>query len=1093
MLAGVRRSWLAVVGVLGLVGSLLVVGVLPAAGADDDVASHGATYSACVGAASVSVGFSDVVGSFAEDSVNCLAHYGITTGRAGGMFDPGAPVLRWQMALFMARAAGLAGIVLPVASDQGFSDVGGVFEAGRMAIDQVVELGIMSGVSSSEFGPDVGVSRASMAVILDAFLSQARLSSGALGGEVAPDYPDDVMLDDVVFDDIGRVSVSEDSAIRRMFEVGVTLGTSDNKFSPGGLVTRGQMAVFIARMLAHTVARPAGLTLQVDKASVTEGESVDLAVSLRSADHMALPDEYVDLFSAAVVGDAFSADGSCSNDVVLEVLGIGPCEVTNGDEVTDPDGDVFVTHSLDASATVWAWSGDLGDEFDSDSTVTSSVRVVVAKAGGKLRVTDSLAENAGSVRFGERVVVTFQVVDAEGNPAAEKGVKVRVANHQTVESDGSTSTSARTKVHETDAAGRVMLSFRQVDPRSGSDMLGDRAWLNLGVTLVDSDLVVDDKTKLGMVGSSAGSDRASATVLWSDAASVLSSLKLSQSVSYHEASVTGQGASNTVVATVTDQYGDPMPRVKVQFASDDPEGIGATKASGGALAFYDASRLTLNENPPSTPTLWGTHYVDFLEDVDPNRGLMGVSKWERTTSRLGLATFTYNRKSNDSSIETIVARVKAELDHPLALARSKDVRHEDKWDARSGDVVADRVYHYWGQEPGGDDAVSGRLIVADTDSNRLVLAGGNNTVSLVSYDSNDQFNSDDGAITLADFEKGLKDDGKHLEVDGAYSDDAKDINRFTYMVEWDRLYPVADDKVTAADMMGRFGTSFAADDGVIVVGAPRTSVVTSSTDDTMLSRVGMVYVFDGVGDDDPVMLTIPEGTDRVANSYFGNTVDIGGDAIVVGTRVGVAYVFNKAADGDWAADTPGVKLENGHASLARNFGRQVAISGETIVVGAAGGVRVFPKAHTGGSDVDAFENSDGIALVQTGMVPTATGGGRDLAFDGETIVAGSFAVTVDDNPSSGVVYVYAKPTGGWAEDTDGTLNGAVKLNSPDPQAYGFFGRGVAVADGVVVVGQANDPNARLVRVSMRCLVRRMCMSGLLPVTVPLLLGCYRRT
>ena len=153
---------------------------------------------------------------------------------------------RWQMALFMARAAGPAGIVLPVASDQGFSDVDGVFEAGRMAINQVAELGIIPGVSSSEFGPDVGVSRASMAVILDAFLSQARLSSGALGGEVDPDYPDDVMLDDVVFDDIGRVSVKEDSAIRRMFEVGVTLGTSDNKFSPGGLVTRGQMAVFIA-------------------------------------------------------------------------------------------------------------------------------------------------------------------------------------------------------------------------------------------------------------------------------------------------------------------------------------------------------------------------------------------------------------------------------------------------------------------------------------------------------------------------------------------------------------------------------------------------------------------------------------------------------------------------------------------------------------------------------------------------------------------------------------------------------------------------------------------------------------------------------
>ena len=39
-------------------------------------------------------------------------------------------------------------------------------------------------------------------------------------------------------------------------------------FAPGGEVNRGQMASFITRMLAHTVARPAGLTMQASAVSV---------------------------------------------------------------------------------------------------------------------------------------------------------------------------------------------------------------------------------------------------------------------------------------------------------------------------------------------------------------------------------------------------------------------------------------------------------------------------------------------------------------------------------------------------------------------------------------------------------------------------------------------------------------------------------------------------------------------------------------------------------------------------------------------------------------------------------------------------------
>ena len=44
------------------------------------------------------------------DNINCLAYYGITTGKTEDTFDPQSNVTRSQMALFLARAADKANI-----------------------------------------------------------------------------------------------------------------------------------------------------------------------------------------------------------------------------------------------------------------------------------------------------------------------------------------------------------------------------------------------------------------------------------------------------------------------------------------------------------------------------------------------------------------------------------------------------------------------------------------------------------------------------------------------------------------------------------------------------------------------------------------------------------------------------------------------------------------------------------------------------------------------------------------------------------------------------------------------------------------------
>ena len=350
-----RQSWLAVVAVLGLVGALLAVGSVRPAGAVDGTADREAQYSACVGPALESLGLTDIVGSFAEDAVNCLAHYGVTRGRTETTYDPGAPVLRWQMALFLLRAASPAGVALQAETAGGFTDLAGFSEETVNAINQMATLEIMPGTSSTTFSPNVNVTRAQMALILDAFLGKAVVGTGAFGGEL--DKLSDVSPDDDVFEDIGQVTRGEYSAIRRMFEVGVARGTSDDNFSPQGLVTRAQMAVFITRMLAHTVARPAGITIQAAESSVTTEDLVALAVSVRGTEHMAVPDAAVDIFHAADPNEAFGEDGRCVSGTVSSTAGSAVCEIAFGDEVTDPSGDYTVEEDLDlesGSVTIWA-------------------------------------------------------------------------------------------------------------------------------------------------------------------------------------------------------------------------------------------------------------------------------------------------------------------------------------------------------------------------------------------------------------------------------------------------------------------------------------------------------------------------------------------------------------------------------------------------------------------------------------------------------------------------------------------------------------------------------------------------------------------
>ena len=481
-------------------------------------------------------------------------------------------ITRLQMALFLARAAGPAGIeLLDPAEDQGFGDIDGYTSEIQDAINQIAELEIMSGTSDDEFSPDGMVSRADMAVFLDAFVEAAPIGPGGLDG--AAKYAD-VEPDDDPFDDVGSVTFGSYNAIRRVYELGIAKGTGEGMFSPSALVTRGQMAAFITRALDHTNARPAGVSIQANKESVDEVGDFELVVSVRDDDHMPVADAVVDIFSASSADAAFDDDGICKalGDVADPVEASERCEIDAGDEATDSDGNrAYATQLSEGdycpgnTKWIWAWTGDIGDDFDADDTDAEMVGVGVTKRKTSLKVGTDAPEHATHVPFGTSVTFSVQVVDSNDDPVAEKGIAVTLMTNE-IDTDKNERNAKQT--HKTDASGRVEITRSYDDP----DEDDESADVTLKVTLTADDaglLPADDDT------TTEGMDESMPVVgwlTWSDGKAAAQTLVLGQSVAYHEASDTGGGVRHSVTATLLDQYGDPVSGAPIHFWSDGNNG-----------------------------------------------------------------------------------------------------------------------------------------------------------------------------------------------------------------------------------------------------------------------------------------------------------------------------------------------------------------------------------------------------------------------------------------------------------------------------------------------------------------------------------------
>ena len=281
-------------------------------------------------------------------------------------------------------------------------------------------------------------------------------------------------------------------------------------------------------------------------------------------------------------------------------------------------------------------------------------------------------------------------------------------------------------------------------------------------------------------------------------------------------------------------------------------------------------------------------------------------------------------------------------------------------------------------------------------------------------------------------------------------------------------------KASNTDEGDLFGISVGISGNTIVVGAEHESSnatgVNGDDTDNSLNQAGAAYVFnhvEGVWSQQAYLkASNPDGLDR-----FGQAVAIDGDIIVVGAYqedargpfgtdnisrdAGAAYVFVR--DGEIWSQQSLLKASNYNAA-GDKFGKSVAISGESIVIGAPGKDRDSSTADSGAAYVFVRDGSDWkkqASLVASNVSRLDEFGGA-VSISGDSIIVGATDEDSDDTgvsdtgthnflaPDSGAAYTYLRNDSGWVHES--------YIKASNTGEGDLFGHAVAVSELSVVVG-----------------------------------------
>jgi len=240
------------------------------------------------------------------------------------------------------------------------------------------------------------------------------------------------------------------------------------------------------------------------------------------------------------------------------------------------------------------------------------------------------------------------------------------------------------------------------------------------------------------------------------------------------------------------------------------------------------------------------------------------------------------------------------------------------------------------------------------------------------------------------------------------------------------------------------GSCVALDGDLAIVGAP-------GADPNSVSNSGAAYVFHK-GDDGWRQVAKLVANDPNADDNFGKAVAISGQTVLVGSpnadpngsNSGAAYVFNCTSGAGWQWQQA-AKLVASDGAASNYFGNAVAIDGSRIVIGAHGRDSSKGAAYV-------FEHSDANGWQEKCKLPSGTLNASDyfgfsVSLDGNTAVSGAYG---DDQAAdaAGAAYVFRYSGTSWSLEQ--------KLTAGDAAASDAFGRSVSISGDKVVVSAPMD-------------------------------------
>jgi hypothetical protein len=239
-----------------------------------------------------------------------------------------------------------------------------------------------------------------------------------------------------------------------------------------------------------------------------------------------------------------------------------------------------------------------------------------------------------------------------------------------------------------------------------------------------------------------------------------------------------------------------------------------------------------------------------------------------------------------------------------------------------------------------------------------------------------------------------------------------------------------------------FGSAVAMSGTRVAVGA--------AGDDTGAVDAGSVYVYEVNSGTPGLLLTVIPNPAPSDSDGFGGSVSLSGNYVVVGAGgdnadaadAGRAYIFNLSSP---TPQAPVAVLVNPSPAAADRFGAAVAISGNLVVIGAAGD-------DSGASDAGMVYVFDlGGVLVHSFQAPSPLAGdsfGSSVAVSGDRVAVGA--------PGSDTGA--ADAGGAFVFEVTAASPGApvAILGNPAPATDDRFGGSIAISGARVVVGSMLD-------------------------------------